>query len=97
MAPAEDESDFAEVPQPMMSIPYRPPFAMRPPGWIPRPSPYMGIQPRRFYMRCLAWPGPRRLVPASAATAQAAATAAAAAAPAAAAAVQRFRRSRRRR
>jgi hypothetical protein len=60
------EADFAEVP-------YRMPMTMpmtrfrRPPGWIPRPSPYTGLRPRRVYMRCMVWRGPRGLVPAQAA------------------------------
>lgn len=43
--------------------------SVRPPGWIPRPTPYQGLRPRRLYMRCLMWPGPRGLVPAKAAVA----------------------------
>jgi hypothetical protein len=62
-APGE-EAEFAEVPYPMTATPFmRPP----PPGWIPRPSPYTGLQPRPVYMRCLVWRGPRGLVPARAA------------------------------
>ena len=58
------EAEFAEVPYPMPATPFmRPP----PPGWIPRPSPYTGLRPRRAYMRCLVWRGPRGLVPARAA------------------------------
>jgi hypothetical protein len=58
------EAEFAEVPYPMTATPFmRPP----PPGWIPRPSPYTGLQPRRAYMRCLVWRGPKGLVPAQAA------------------------------
>jgi hypothetical protein len=57
------DSEFAEVPFPMLRPYLRPP----PPGWIPRPHPYTGLRPRRFYLRCLAWPGPRGLVPSSAA------------------------------
>jgi hypothetical protein len=41
-------------------------------GWIRRPLPYTGLGPRRIYMRCAVWPGPRGLVPAHAATMQAA-------------------------
>jgi hypothetical protein len=38
-----------------------------PSGWI-RPSlPYTGLGPRRLYMRCAVWPGPRDLVPGHAA------------------------------
>ena len=59
------DSEFAEVPFPMLRPYLRPP----PPGWIPRPHPYTGLRPRRFYLRCLAWPGPRGLVPSSAAAA----------------------------
>lgn len=38
-----------------------------PPGWMRPPVPYMGLAPRRRYMRCVSWPGPPGLVPASAA------------------------------
>jgi hypothetical protein len=58
------EAEFAEVPYAVRATPFmRPP----PPGWIPRPSPYTGLRPRRVYMRCLVWRGPRGLVPARAA------------------------------
>jgi hypothetical protein len=58
------EAEFAEVPYPVPATPFmRPP----PPGWIPRPSPYTGLRPRRAYMRCLVWRGPKGLVPARAA------------------------------
>ncbi len=40
-----------------------------PPGWIRPPVPYTGLRPSRLYMRCLSWPGPGGLVPASAAQA----------------------------
>ena len=58
------EAEFAEVPYPVMTTPFRRP---PPPGWIPRPYPYTGVRPRRVYMRCLVWRGPRGLVPARAA------------------------------
>jgi hypothetical protein len=78
------EAEFAEVPYPMPTTPItRPP----PPGWIPRPSPYTGIQPRRVYMRCMVWRGPRGLVPAQAAQTPPTAVAT----PATAAAVQQAR------
>ena len=65
---APDAGDeFAEVPMPMMAPPMR---SYMPPGWIPRPQPYTGVQPRRLYMRCLAWRGPGGLVPGAAAHAQ---------------------------
>lgn len=41
-----------------------------PPGWIPRPSPYLGRKGRRIYLRCVSWRGPKGLVPAVAAQAQ---------------------------
>ena len=41
-----------------------------PPGWIPRPSPYLGTKGRRMYLRCVSWRGPKGLVPAVAAQAQ---------------------------
>ena len=52
-------------------MPYQPPVPFAPPmppGWVHPAVPYTGLQPRRFYMRCAAWPGPRGLVPAAAAT-----------------------------
>jgi len=58
------EAEFAEVPYPMPTTAFRRP---PPPGWIPRPSPYTGLRPRRVYMRCLVWRGPGGLVPAQAA------------------------------
>jgi hypothetical protein len=62
--PGAGEEEFAEVPYPLIARPFmRPP----PPGWIPQPSPYTGLQPRRAYMRCLVWRGPKGLVPAQAA------------------------------
>jgi hypothetical protein len=65
--------------QAIANLPGLPGFAPRPPatpfplpggmprpwplGWI-RPSlPYTGLGPRRLYMRCAVWPGPRDLVP----------------------------------
>jgi hypothetical protein len=80
-----EETEFAEVPYPMLTAPVRRP---PPPGWIPRPSPYTGLRPRRVYMRCLVWRGPKGLVPARAAQT-------AAIAPSAAAALQRGRAIRR--
>jgi hypothetical protein len=78
------EAEFAEVPYPAPATPFmRPP----PPGWIPRPSPYTGLQPRRAYMRCLVWRGPKGLVPAQAAQTPAGAIAP----PGTAAAVQQAR------
>jgi hypothetical protein len=51
------------------AMPYPPPFpAPMPPGWMQPTLPYTGLQPRRFYMRCAAWPGPRGLVPSAAAS-----------------------------
>ena len=40
---------------------FRPPW---PAGWVRPPLPYTGLGPRRLYMRCAVWPGPRGLVPA---------------------------------
>jgi len=48
--------------QRMPVLPFRPP-----PGWIPRPSPYLGTKGRRVYLRCALWRGPKGLVPAIAA------------------------------
>ena len=41
------------------------PMAARPlpAGWRRPPIPYTGPRPRRVYLRCSAWPGPRGLVP----------------------------------
>lgn len=36
-------------------------------GWNRPQLPYTGLGPRRLYMRCAVWPGPRGLVPAHAA------------------------------
>jgi hypothetical protein len=45
-----------------------PPVGQRlPVGWRRPPVPYTGLRPRRVYLRCSAWPGPRGLVPVSAA------------------------------
>ncbi len=44
-------------------LPWRP----WPMGWIRPQLPYTGLGPRRLYMRCAVWPGPRGLVPADAA------------------------------
>ncbi|MGA7392219.1 MAG: hypothetical protein WBV90_06615 [Terrimicrobiaceae bacterium] len=52
--------------QPMPVQALQPP----PPGWIPRPSPYLGRKGRRMYLRCVSWRGPKGLVPAVAAQAQ---------------------------
>ena len=40
-----------------------------PMGWRRPPVPYTGLRPRRVYLRCSAWPGPKGLVPVSAAAA----------------------------
>jgi hypothetical protein len=50
----------AEQPMPAQAL-------QPPPGWIPRPSPYLGRKGRRVYMRCVLWRGPKGLVPAVAA------------------------------
>lgn len=83
------------TPGAMMPRPYfRPPW---PTGWIRPPLPYTGLGPRRLYMRCAVWPGPRALVPAIAAQTPAATAQAAAAAAAQTAAAMGGRRRRRRR
>jgi len=68
-------------------------------GWIRPPLPYTGLGPRRLYMRCAVWPGPRGLVPRYAAQMKAAAIQQAAqmAAQRAAAMGRHRRRHRRRR
>jgi len=76
-----------------MPAPYRPPW---PAGWVRPTLPYTGLGPRRLYMRCAVWPGPKGLVPAIAAQTPAAqAQAAAAAAAQTAAAMQSLGRRRR--
>jgi hypothetical protein len=73
-----------------------------PAGWVHPQLPYTGLGPRRLYMRCAVWPGPKGLVPSFAALtpAQAQAAAIQQAAQQAAAAVmggrRRYRRRRRR-
>jgi hypothetical protein len=78
-APARPPMPVAMPPVPMQTalaptagpMPYPPPGpfpAPIPPGWVQPTLPYTGLQPRRFYMRCAAWPGPRGLVPSAAAT-----------------------------
>jgi hypothetical protein len=42
-----------------------------PRGWRHPSLPYTGLGPRRLYMRCAVWPGPKGMVPAHAAAAQA--------------------------
>jgi hypothetical protein len=64
-------------------------------GWRRPPLPYTGLGPRRLYMRCAVWPGPKGLVPAHAAQMPAAAIQQMAAQRAAA--MGRHRRRRRRR
>jgi hypothetical protein len=49
---------------------FRPPWPL---GWQRPQVPYTGLGPRRLYMRCAVWPGPRGLVPAFAQTAPGAA------------------------
>jgi hypothetical protein len=75
-APAESVEGFygEAVPAqaiPAQSIPAQPmvaqPLPPQPPGWIPRPSPYVGTKGRPVYLRCLLWRGPKGLVPAAAA------------------------------
>jgi hypothetical protein len=82
------------LPRPFPS--FRPPWPL---GWQRPQLPYTGLGPRRLYMRCAVWPGPRGLVPAIAqgAAAQAAAMQAAAQQAAAAMGGRRRRRHRRRR
>ena len=55
--------------QPMPAPPMPPQALQPPPGWIPRPSPYLGRKGRRIYLRCVSWRGPKGLVPAVAAQA----------------------------
>lgn len=46
---------------PALSSMFRPPQI--PTGWMRPQLPYTGLGPRRMYMRCAVWPGPRGLVP----------------------------------
>src|SRR5262245_24795390 len=62
-------------------------------GWIRPQLPYTGLGPRRLYLRCAVWPGPRGLVPRYAAQLPAAAPQIA---PSGAAAISHHRRRRRR-
>src|SRR4030095_2447835 len=79
-APAESvEGYYGEAAPIVGPVPGQPVLRM-PPGWIQRPSPYQGKKGRRVYLRCVAWPGSRGLVPAMAAQAPAGMPAAAAAA-----------------
>lgn len=55
--------------QPMPAPPMPAQALQPPPGWIPRPSPYLGRKGRRIYLRCVSWRGPKGLVPAVAAQA----------------------------
>ena len=69
------------------------PYPPTPPGWVQPQLPYGGLSPRRLYMRCSVWPGPKGLVPEMAAQAPLApAQAAAAAAAQTATAMMRPRR-----
>ena len=54
---------------PVAAAPVGPGGRRLPVGWRRPPVPYTGLRPRRVYLRCSAWPGPRGLVPVSAATA----------------------------
>jgi hypothetical protein len=40
------------------------PMAPGPARWVRPPVPFMGMRPRRVYLRCSAWKGPAGLVPA---------------------------------
>ena len=92
--PAYPQFPGAPFPRPFPS--FRRPWPL---GWQRPQLPYTGLGPRRLYMRCAVWPGPRGLVPAIAqgAAAQAAAMQAAAQQAAAAMGGRRRRRHRRRR
>ena len=56
--PAAPVMPFARVAQP-----FAPGGRPLPAGWRRPPVPYTGPRPRRVYLRCSAWPGPRGLVP----------------------------------
>ena len=72
--------EFSGVPMPLPSVvapvaamapavaqPFAPMRPRLPFGWRRPPVPYTGPRPRRVYLRCSAWPGPRGLVPVNAA------------------------------
>jgi hypothetical protein len=62
---------WIQPPLPGGSFPGGMPLLRRwPMGWIRPQLPYTGLGPRRLYMRCAVWPGPRGLVPADAAMMQ---------------------------
>jgi len=52
---------------PAVAQPFGPMRPRLPIGWRRPPVPYTGPRPRRVYLRCSAWPGPRGLVPVNAA------------------------------
>jgi hypothetical protein len=54
---------------PAVAAPIAPMGQRLPVGWRRPPVPYTGLRPRRVYLRCSVWPGPRGLVPVSAAAA----------------------------
>lgn len=101
VARAAGQAISSLAPPPAPGMPYPRPFPNTLPrpwplGWQRPPLPYTGLGPRRMYMRCAVWPGPRGLVPASALTAQPVVPMTPAAAAAAVAAGRRRRRFRRR-
>jgi hypothetical protein len=55
------------APAPVSVAPIAPMGQRLPAGWRRPPVPYTGPRPRRVYLRCSAWPGPRGLVPVNAA------------------------------
>jgi hypothetical protein len=57
------------APAPVAVAPMVPMGQRLPTGWRRPPVPYTGPRPRRVYLRCSAWPGPRGLVPADPAAA----------------------------
>jgi hypothetical protein len=48
---------------PFMPQAFRPRQLQVPPGWVRPPVPFLGMRPRRLYLRCSAWRGPAGLVP----------------------------------
>lgn len=59
----------AVTPVPVTAAPIAPMGQRLPAGWRRPPVPYTGPRPRRIYLRCSAWPGPKGLVPVDAAAA----------------------------
>lgn len=60
------QSPYPPRPYPFPGYPPAPSRARQPVGWVTPTHPYIGARPRRLYLRCSVWPGPKGLVPAMA-------------------------------